>query len=126
MLRLNCEAFGGYCRGCYPWIPTWRPNTLTRTGVGRADQLQTVVDRTTCCTGSFQRYRDRIRPSLSRDTVVIQLGLLPCKPTRTPSYNPAPRVYKGSRGTPLEHPRSQPQHLETTKSQNHRAILSRA
>src|SRR5438105_12351084 len=31
-----------------------------------------------------------------------QLGLLPCKPTRTPSCNPAPRVYKGSRGTPLE------------------------
>ena len=75
-------------------------------------------------TGSFQRYRDRIRPSLSRDTIVIQLGLLPYKPTRTPSCNPAPRVYKGSRGTPLDHPRSQPQHLGTTKSQTHRAILS--
>src|SRR5438128_5917878 len=53
-------------------------------------------------TGSFQRCRDRIRSSLSsRDTVVIQLGLLPCKPTRTPPCNPVPRVYKGSRGTSL-------------------------
>src|SRR5207244_1431687 len=32
MLQLNCEAFGGYCGGCYPGIPTWRPNTLTRIG----------------------------------------------------------------------------------------------
>src|SRR6266540_995738 len=32
MLRLNCEVFGGYCGGCYPGIPTWRPNALTRIG----------------------------------------------------------------------------------------------
>ena len=25
MLRLNCEAFGGYCGGCYPRIPMKRP-----------------------------------------------------------------------------------------------------
>jgi len=27
MLRLNCEAFGGYCGGCYPGIPMRRPKT---------------------------------------------------------------------------------------------------
>ena len=29
MLRLNCEAFGGYCGGCYPRIPMRRPKTYS-------------------------------------------------------------------------------------------------
>src|SRR6266540_348735 len=110
MLRLNCEAFGGYCGGCYPRIPMRRPKAYSpgQGGSGRSNPdgpRQDYLLRKT--TGSFPQCRDRIRSSLSsRDTVVIQLGLLPCKPTRTPSCNPAPRVYKGSRGTSLEHPRS--------------------
>ena len=28
-LRLNCEAFGGYCGGCYPGIPMRRPKTYS-------------------------------------------------------------------------------------------------
>ena len=29
MLRLNCEAFGGYCGGCYFGIPRRRPKTYS-------------------------------------------------------------------------------------------------
>src|SRR6266542_636653 len=98
------------CGGCYPRIPMRRPKAYLpgQGGSGRPNPDGPQQDYLLCkTTGSFQRCRDRIRSSLSsRDTVVIQLGLLPCKPTRTPSCNPAPRVYKGSRGTSLEHPRS--------------------
>src|SRR6266542_3694477 len=102
--------FESACGGCYPRIPMRRPKAYSpgQGGLGRPNPdgpRQDYLLRKT--TGSVQRCRDRIRSSLSsRDTVVIQLGLLPCKPTRTSSCNPAPRVYKGSRGTSLEHPRS--------------------
>src|SRR6266540_5668258 len=36
MLRLNCEAFGGYCGGCYPRIPMRRPKTRSP-GQGGSD-----------------------------------------------------------------------------------------
>src|SRR6266540_4044688 len=62
------------CGGCYPWIPTWRPNTLTRIGVGRADQVQTVLIRTTCC-ARLQEASSSVGigsnlPCIARDTVV--------------------------------------------------------
>src|SRR5207237_2392068 len=67
MLRLNCEAFGGYCGGCYPRIPMRRPKAYSpgQGGLGRSNTdgpHQDYLPRKT--TGSFQRCRDRIRSSL--------------------------------------------------------------
>src|SRR5437016_7504716 len=81
MLRLNCEAFGGYCGGCYPKIPMRRPKTYTP-GQGGSGQLnvggfhQDYSPRKTA--GSFQRSRDRIQsPLYSKRYSCNQLGLLP-------------------------------------------------
>src|SRR5438105_4192216 len=69
MLRLNYEAFGGYCGGCYPGIPMRRPKaySLGQGGPGRPNidgPHQDYLLRKT--TGSFQRCWDRIQSSLYR------------------------------------------------------------
>src|SRR6266542_5118619 len=81
MLRLNCEAFGGYYGGCYPRIPMRRPKTYSpgQGGSGRPNAggfHQDCSPRKTA--GSFQRSRDRIQSSLySKRYNCNQLGLLP-------------------------------------------------
>src|SRR5438128_2985193 len=56
MLQVNCEAFGGYCGGCYPGIPMRRPKTCSpgQGGSGRPNPdgpHQDYLPRKT--TGSF-------------------------------------------------------------------------
>src|SRR5438128_8548319 len=46
MLRLNREAFGGNCGGCYPRIPMRRPKAYSPERVGRADGIQADSIRT--------------------------------------------------------------------------------
>src|SRR6266508_1456335 len=81
MLRLNYEAFGGYCGGCYPGIPMRRPKAYSpgEGGPGRPNingPHQDYLPRKT--TGSFQRCRDRIRSSLyTKRYSCNRLGLLP-------------------------------------------------
>src|SRR5436190_20299507 len=81
MLRLNCDAFGGYYGECYPGIPMRRPKTCSpgQGGSGRPNPdgpHQDYLPRKT--TGSFQRCRDRIRSSLyCKRCSCNRLGLLP-------------------------------------------------
>src|SRR6266542_2687821 len=81
MLRLNCEAFGGYCGRCYPGIPMRRPKAYSpgQGGLGRSNTdgpHQDYLPRKT--TGSFQQSRDRIQSSLyTKRNSCNQLGLLP-------------------------------------------------
>src|SRR6266508_2156293 len=67
MLRLNCEAFGGYCGECYPRIPIRRPKAYLpgQGGSGRPNAGGLHQD----CSprkiaGSFQWSRDRIQSPL--------------------------------------------------------------
>src|SRR5438128_1853827 len=74
MLRLNCEAFGGYCGECHPRIPMRRPKAYSpgQGGSGRRNTgglHQDCSSRKT--TGSFQRNRDRIRTSLYKREIQL-------------------------------------------------------
>src|SRR5438105_4019879 len=81
MLRLNCEAFGGYYGECYLRIPMRRPKAYSpgQGGSGRSNTdgpHQDYLPRNT--TGSFLRCRDRIRSSLySKRYSCNRLVLLP-------------------------------------------------
>src|SRR6266540_6048264 len=81
MLRLNCEAFGGYCGECYPGIPMKRPKVCSpgQGGPGRSNTDGSHQDCSLCkTTGSFQRNRDRIQSSLYNERYSCnQLGFLP-------------------------------------------------
>src|SRR6266540_1598148 len=74
MLRLNCEAFGGYCGECYPRIPMRRPKAYSP-GQGGSGRRNTGGLHQDCSshktTGSFQRCRDRPDlPCTARDIFV--------------------------------------------------------
>src|SRR6266508_4724484 len=74
MLRLNCEAFGGYYGECYPGIPMKRPKVCSP-GQGGPGQSNTDGSHQDCplrkTTGSFQRNRDRIRSSLYKQEIQL-------------------------------------------------------
>src|SRR6266540_541753 len=74
MLRLNCEAFGGYCGECYPGIPMKRPKVCSpgQGGPGRSNTDGSHQDYSLHKTaGSFQRNRDRIRSSLYKREIQL-------------------------------------------------------
>src|SRR5438105_2229822 len=105
VLRLNCEAFGGYCGGCYPGIPIRRPKAYSpgQGGPGRPNingPRQDYLPRKTA--GSFQRCRDRIRSSLyTKRYSCNQLGLLPVAIEETSLVTLLPRYIRVA-GAPPE------------------------
>src|SRR5436190_622158 len=111
MLQLNCEALGGYYGGRHPGYPHGGPIGPLGQRVGQADYSRRDTHGLLAAQ-DFMKLLMKLGYYLfflvQRKYSCNRLGLLPCKPTRTPSCNPAPQVYKGSRGTSLDRTNSEP------------------